>query len=65
VGRGGIGFGPGDEAVVERPKTQACPARDERKNPLHSVHFPFLKMSRCMLSIVRFLWGIGKEQETA
>src|SRR5947209_7073703 len=53
--RGSVGFGPGEEAVVERLKTQACQARDERENPLHSVHSPFVKMSRCMLSIVLFL----------
>ena len=47
--RGGVGFGPGDVG----------------DNPLHSVHSPLVKMSRCMLSIVLFLWGIGKEQETA
>ena len=49
--------------VVERPKSQARQARDERENPPHSVHSPFVKMSRCMLSIVPFLSGIGKEQE--
>jgi hypothetical protein len=63
--RGSVWFGPGNQAVVERPRTQACHACDERENPLHSVHSPFVKMSRCTLSIVLFLWGIGKEQETA
>ena len=63
--RGGVRFGPGDEAVVERPKTQVCQARDEREYPLHSVHFPLCKDERLMLEIVLFLWGIGKEQETA
>jgi hypothetical protein len=62
--RGGVRFGPADEAVVERPKTKACQPRDESKNPLHGVRYPFVKMSECMLAIVLFLWGIGKEQET-
>ena len=43
--RGGVRFGPGDEAVVERPKTKACQPRDEGKNPMHSVRYPFVKMS--------------------
>jgi hypothetical protein len=51
--------------MVERPKIKAYHARDEGENPRHSVHSPFVKMSRCMLEIVLFLPGIGKEQETA
>jgi hypothetical protein len=31
--RGGVGFGPGDEAVVERLKTNACQALQEGENP--------------------------------
>ena len=38
--RGGVLFGPGDEAVVERLKTKACQPRDERENPLHSITLP-------------------------
>ena len=36
--------GRGDEALVERLKTNACQALHEGENPLHSVHFPFVKM---------------------
>jgi hypothetical protein len=61
--RGGVRFCPGDEAVVERPKTKACQPRDEGENPMHSVRYPFVKMSESMLAILLFLWGIGKEQE--
>ncbi len=43
--RGGVRFGPRDEAMVERPKTKACQPCDERENPLHNVHSPFVKMS--------------------
>ena len=43
--RGGVRFYPGDEAEVERPKTKACQPRDEGKNPIHSVRYPFVKMS--------------------
>ena len=43
--RGGVWFGPGDEAMVERLKTKACQPRDEGKNPIHSVRYPFVKMS--------------------
>jgi len=43
--RGGVRFGPDDEAAVERPKTKACQPCDERENPLHCRHYPFVKMS--------------------
>ncbi len=61
--RGSVRFGPSNEALLERLKTNACQALQEGENPLHSVHSPLVKMSRCMLSIVLFLSGIGKEQE--
>jgi len=41
--RGGLQCGPGDEAVVERPKTNACQALQEGENPLHNVHSPLGK----------------------
>ncbi len=63
--RGGVRYGPGDEAVVERPKTKSCQPRDEGENPVHSRRYPFVKMSESMLEIVHFLWGIGKKQKTA
>jgi hypothetical protein len=44
--RGGVWFCPADEAVVERPKTKACQSLDEGENPLHSAHYPFVKMSK-------------------
>ena len=47
--RGGVRCGPGDEAVVERPKTKACQPRDEGENPVHSVQSPNVKMSESML----------------
>jgi hypothetical protein len=53
--RGGVRCGPGNEAVVERPKTQACQASDEGENPLHRVHSPYMKMSESMFGIVLFL----------
>ena len=63
-GRAGVRYGPGDEAVVERPKTKACQPREEGENPVHSRRYPFVKMSASMLEIVHFLWGIGKQQKT-
>ncbi len=53
--RGGVWFGPGDEAVVERPKTIYCQPRDEGENPVHSRRYPFVKMSESMLEMVLFL----------
>ena len=53
--RGGLRCGPGDEAVVERPKTKACEPRDDGENPVHSVQSPDVKMSESMLEIVLFL----------
>ncbi len=44
--RGGVRFGPGDEAVVERLKAKACQTRNESENPLHSVRSPFMKLSK-------------------
>ena len=44
--RGGVWFGPGDEAVVERLKTKACQPRDERENPLHSRTLPLCEDER-------------------
>jgi hypothetical protein len=46
--RGGVWFGPSDEAVVEQLKTGACQLLDEGENPTHSVHYPYTKMSRRM-----------------
>ena len=46
--RGGVRFGPGDEAVVERLKAKAYQTRDEGENPIHSVRYPFVKMNRGM-----------------
>ncbi len=43
--RSGVRFGPNDETVVERLKTKTCQPRDERENPLHSICYPFIKMS--------------------
>ena len=63
--RGCLRCGPGDEEVVERPKTISCQPRDEGENPVHSRRYPFVKMSESMLEIVHFLWGIGKKQKTA
>ena len=42
----GVRFCPGGEAVVERLKTKACQPLDEGENPMHSVRYPFVKMSR-------------------
>ncbi len=53
--RGGVRFGRGDEAVMERLKTKICQPRDEGENPLHSRRYPFVKMSWSMLAIVLFL----------
>ncbi len=63
--RGGVRCGPGDEAVVQCPKTQACQPRDKGENPPHSSRYPLVKMSESMLVIVLFLLGISKEPETA
>jgi len=38
---GGVGFGPEDEAIVERAKTQAGHACDEGENPLHGRRSPW------------------------
>jgi len=50
--RGGVRFCPGDEAVVERPKTIYCQPCDEGENPVHSRRYPFVKMSESMLEMV-------------
>ena len=63
--RSALRCGPGDEAMVERPKTQAYHEHDESKNTPHSRHSPLEKMSKCMLEIVLFFSGINKEQEIA
>ena len=39
-------FGPVDETVVERLKAIASQTRDEGENLMHSVRYPFVKMSR-------------------
>jgi hypothetical protein len=54
--RGGVWFGPGDEAVVERPKPKSCQPRDEGEKPVHSRRYPFVKMSELMLEIVLSFW---------
>jgi hypothetical protein len=42
----GVGwFGPIDKAVLERLKAHACQSLDEGDNTMHSVRFPFVKMS--------------------
>jgi hypothetical protein len=46
--RGGVRFGPGDEAVVERLKANAGQPLDEDENPTHNVPYPFAKMSKRM-----------------
>jgi hypothetical protein len=38
--RGGVRFGPGDEAVVERLETKAYQPLDTGENPMHSVRTP-------------------------
>jgi hypothetical protein len=43
--RSGVGCGPIDETVVERQKTHTCQLRDERENALHSIWYPFIKIS--------------------
>ena len=43
--RGGVRFCPGDETVVERLKTKSCQPLDKDENPMHSVRYPFVKMS--------------------
>ncbi len=53
--RGSVQFGPGDEAVVQRLKTQAYQPRYEGENPVHSRHYPLVKMIESMLEIVLFL----------
>ena len=44
--RGGVRFCPGDKAVMERLKPNACLLLDEDENPMHSGHYSFVKMSR-------------------
>jgi len=45
--KSGVGwFCPGDKAVVERLKTKASQPFDKGENPMHSVCYPFVKMSR-------------------
>src|SRR5215469_16204350 len=44
--RGVVRFCPGDEAVVERLKTQACQPLDTGENLMHSVCYLFVKMSK-------------------
>lgn len=63
--RCGDRFSPGDEAVVKQLKPNAYQLFNEGENPLHSVHSLLVKMNRCMLAIVLFLWAMGKEQKTA
>ncbi len=53
--RGGVRCGPGDEAVVERPKTKVCQPRDEGENSVHSIYSSNVKMSESILEIVLFL----------
>ncbi len=43
---GGGWFGPVDETVVERLKAKTYQTRDEGENLMHSVRYPFVKMSR-------------------
>ena len=38
-------FCPADKAVVERLKTKASQPFDKGENPMHSVRYPFVKMS--------------------
>jgi hypothetical protein len=40
------GFIQATRAEVERPKTKACQPRDEGKNPIHSVRYPFCEDER-------------------
>ncbi len=39
-------FGLVDETMVERLKAKAYQTRDEGENLMHSVRYPFVKMSR-------------------
>ncbi len=39
--RGGVWGGPGDEALVERLKTQAFQPLHGGENPMHRVHSPW------------------------
>jgi hypothetical protein len=43
---GGVWFGPVDEAMVKRLNVKSCQPFDEEKNPMHSLGYPFMKMSR-------------------
>jgi hypothetical protein len=44
--RGGVWFGPGDVAVVERLKAKTYQPLEKGENPMHSVYYPFVKISR-------------------
>jgi hypothetical protein len=44
--RGSVRFCPDDEAVVERLKTNFCQPFDEGEDLIHSVCYPFVKISR-------------------
>jgi hypothetical protein len=41
-----VRFSPVDEAVVKRLKAKACLPSDEGEDLMHSVRYPFVKMSR-------------------
>ena len=42
--RGGVRFGPSDEAMVEQLMTKACQLHEKGENPLQSVHSPLVKI---------------------
>jgi len=44
--RGGVRFGPSDEAAMERLKAKTYHPLDEGENPMHSVRDPLVEMSR-------------------
>jgi hypothetical protein len=44
--RGGVWFGPGDVAVVERLKAKTYQPLEKGENPMHSVYYPFVKIGR-------------------
>ena|SRR5215469_5624836 len=60
----GVGFGPGNEAVLQRLKAMTCQPLEKGENPLHGRRYPYVKMRDLMLAIVLFFRGIGKQQES-
>jgi hypothetical protein len=44
--RSGVGFGPGDEAVVEHLKAMTCQPLEKGENPMHGRRSPLVKISQ-------------------